>query len=230
MASSGVPSRCSCNAVKLMSRQELMLMTSRFNMWHTERDVRGHVSAHYNDVIMGMIASQIISLTVVYSTVYSGTNQRQHQSSTSLAFVRGIHRWPVNSPHKRPVTQKNVSIWWRHHDRSVFITVISNGHHGTYSAVWLVSHGLAWLTCATPTPLPYNPNVWCCCPLRVTWFIRDTLIFVRGPSDVSSFVLTVLSIENREQSHRMSEAATRTPEAATEVTLTPRKLGSTHVA
>ena len=35
-----------------------------------------------------------------------GTDQRKHQSSASLAFVRGIHRWPVNSPHKGPVTRK----------------------------------------------------------------------------------------------------------------------------
>ena len=47
---------------------------------------------HYNDVIMGMIASQITSLMVVYSIVYSGADQRRHQSPASLAFVRGIHR------------------------------------------------------------------------------------------------------------------------------------------
>ena len=41
-----------------------------------------------------------------YSTVYSGADQRKHQSSASLAFVRGIHRWPVNFPHKGPVTRK----------------------------------------------------------------------------------------------------------------------------
>ena len=61
---------------------------------------------HYNEVIMGAMASQITSLTIVYSTVYSGTDERKHQSSASLAFVRGIHRWPVNSPHKWPVTRK----------------------------------------------------------------------------------------------------------------------------
>ena len=64
------------------------------------------LSEHYSDVIMGVMASQITSLTIVYSTVYSGTDQRKHQSSTSLAFVRGIHRWPLNSPHKWPVTRK----------------------------------------------------------------------------------------------------------------------------
>ena len=61
---------------------------------------------HYGDVIMTMLASQITSLTVVYSIVYSGVNQRKHQSSASLAFVREIHRGPVNFPHKWPVTRK----------------------------------------------------------------------------------------------------------------------------
>ena len=61
---------------------------------------------HFDDVIMGEMASQITSLTIVYSTVYSGADQRKHQSSASLAFVQGIHREPVNSPHKWPVTRK----------------------------------------------------------------------------------------------------------------------------
>ena len=55
---------------------------------------------------MSAIASQITSLTIVYSIVYSDADQRKHQSSASLAFVRGIHRGPVNSPHKWPVTRK----------------------------------------------------------------------------------------------------------------------------
>ena len=64
------------------------------------------VILHYNDVTMNSIASQITSLTIVYSAVHSGTDQSKHQSSASLAFVRGIHRGPVNSPHKWPVTRK----------------------------------------------------------------------------------------------------------------------------
>ena len=55
---------------------------------------------------MSAIASQITSLTTVYVTVYPYADQRKHQSSASLAFVRGIHRRPVNSPHKGPVTRK----------------------------------------------------------------------------------------------------------------------------
>ena len=68
--------------------------------------VIGGLCLHYGDVLMGAIASQITSLAIVYSTVYSDADQRKFQSSASLAFVWGIHRGPVNSPHKWPVTRK----------------------------------------------------------------------------------------------------------------------------
>ena len=60
---------------------------------------------HYSDVIMSPTASQIISVPIVCSAVCSGANQRKCQSPASLAFVRGIHRSPVNSPYKDPVTR-----------------------------------------------------------------------------------------------------------------------------
>ena len=63
-----------------------------------------HQDPHNNDVIMSAMASQITSLTIVYTTVY--TVQRKHQSPAWLAFVQGIHRWLVNSPHKGHVTRK----------------------------------------------------------------------------------------------------------------------------
>ena len=73
-----------------------------------------HRSVHYIDVIMTTMASQITSLTVVYSIVYWGADQWKHQSSASLAFVREIHRnrW---IPAQRASNAENVSIWWRHH-------------------------------------------------------------------------------------------------------------------
>ena len=58
---------------------------------------------HYSDVIMGAMASQIIGVSIICSAVCS---ERKHQSSASLAFVRGIHRSPVDSPHKGPVSRK----------------------------------------------------------------------------------------------------------------------------
>ena len=69
------------------------------------------------DIIIRVIAPQITSLMIVCSTVYSGADQRKHKSCGSLTPVWGIHWWPVNSPHKWPVTWKmfpfdEVSIWW----------------------------------------------------------------------------------------------------------------------
>ena len=61
---------------------------------------------NYSGGIMSAIESQINSLTIVYTTVYPGADHRKHQSSASLAFVQGIHRWLVNSPHKGTVTRK----------------------------------------------------------------------------------------------------------------------------
>ena len=68
---------------------------------------------HYTDVILSVMASKITSLAIIYSTVYSGADQRKHQSSASLAFARGIRRSPVTSPHEGQWRGK-VSIWWCH--------------------------------------------------------------------------------------------------------------------
>ena len=55
---------------------------------------------------MSTIASQITSVVTVYSTIYLGVDQRKQHSSESQAFVRGIHRWQMNSPHKGSATRK----------------------------------------------------------------------------------------------------------------------------
>ena len=65
-----------------------------------------NIHRYYGDVIMRTMVSQVTSVWMVCSTVCSGAHQRKHRSSASLAFVRGIHRWPVNSPHKRQVKRK----------------------------------------------------------------------------------------------------------------------------
>ena len=103
---------CSISLRKTNAVKKLWNAIRAIRVWH--KTYTGHlfnrcnngISIHYNDVIMGVMASQITSLTIVDSTVDSGADQRKHQSSVWLAFVRGIHRWPVNSPHKRPVTRK----------------------------------------------------------------------------------------------------------------------------
>ena len=81
--------------------------TTTVSMWiFTSRQYPCGFLHHYTDVVMDTIASKITSLMIVYSTVYSYADQRNYQSSTSLAFVRAIHRRPVNSSHKWPVTRK----------------------------------------------------------------------------------------------------------------------------
>ena len=84
---------------------------------------------------MSTIGSQITSLVIVYSIVYSDADKKKHQSSASLAFVRGIHRWPVNSPHKWPVTRKMFPF-----DDVIMPLVFSHvsGIHGT--SKWHVYH------------------------------------------------------------------------------------------
>ena len=74
---------------------------------------------HYGDVMMTAMASQITGVLIVCWTVCSGADHRKHQSSASLAVVRGIHRWLVDSPHKGPVTRKMFP----------FNDVIVFGHH-----------------------------------------------------------------------------------------------------
>ena len=83
--------------IKAQADRKMVLLTAVYQIFH------------YCDVIMDTIAPQITSLMIVYSTVYSGADQRKHQSSASLAFVWGIHRW------QRASNAEKVSIWWRHH-------------------------------------------------------------------------------------------------------------------
>ena len=84
---------------------------------------------HYSDVIMGVMASQMTSLTIVDSTVYSGTYQGNHQRSASLAFVWVIHRLP----HKRSVTRKMLPFddvimwWWLELVATVLVMVVPKG-------------------------------------------------------------------------------------------------------
>ena len=101
---------------------------------------------HYSDVIMGVMASQITSLTIVYSTIYSGADQRKHQSSVSLAFVKRIHQLPVNSPLKGTVMWKmfqfdNIIMMKTYQPRTEGLTWIANTDHA-----WCLSHKASFLS------------------------------------------------------------------------------------
>ena len=87
---------------KLDMRKSSADVLMQVTHWGILTPLMQHLSQYYSDVIMSAMVSQLTSLTIIYSTVYSGAGQRKFQSSASLAFVRGIHRWPVNSLHNSP--------------------------------------------------------------------------------------------------------------------------------
>ena len=82
------------------------LLSTKHRHWYHQ--------THYSDVIMSAMTSQITGISIVCSTVCSGADQRKHQSSASLTYVRRIHRSPVNSQTQKANNAENVSIWWRH--------------------------------------------------------------------------------------------------------------------
>ena len=106
-------------------------------------------------VIMNAMASQITSLTIVYSTVYSVADQRKHQSPASLAFVRGIHRWPVHSPHKGPVTRKMLPF------DDVIVTIKKTSWNGGAEAVLQNRH-----------PVSTNEHVLISTPVCINFELR----------------------------------------------------------
>ena len=104
------------------------------------------------------MASQITGIPVVYATVRSGTAERKHQISVSLAFVLAIHRWPVTSPHKRPVMRKmfpfdDFIILWNNIDglaqdcRNSIANALELLQSCTKPSIWLCISALISLKC-----------------------------------------------------------------------------------
>ena len=79
-------------------------------------------SPHYSDVIMSAMASQIPGVSIDCSIVYSDADQRKHQSSSSLVFVKEKPPVICGFPSQRDTSNaENVSIWWRHHEWRPFV-------------------------------------------------------------------------------------------------------------
>ena len=116
---------------------------------------------------MGAMASQITSLTIVYSTVYSGADQRNHQSSASLAFVQGIHRWPVNSSHRWPVTRKLFSF-----DDVIMYCPVGNNYYRIVRETGGSASGLYILPRLSNTTMPVCvTKLWIFSWLTITHFL-----------------------------------------------------------
>ena len=95
------------------------------NVWQT--NLRPILQMPITNMCTGILETWHYSYAIMSASpaswnVCSGADHRKHQRSVSLAFVKGIHRWSLDSLHKRPVTQKK-SIWWRHRDSDCICVV-----------------------------------------------------------------------------------------------------------
>ena len=92
--------------MKIITAATTQTKTSRLYLWTKHYNSGKHplntTLNHYGDAIMSAKASQITSISTVCSAVCSCTHQRKHQGSASLT----CDRWPMDSPHKGPVTRK----------------------------------------------------------------------------------------------------------------------------
>ena len=102
-------------------------------------------SPHYGDLIMNRMASQITSLTTVYSTIWSDADQRKNQSSASLAFVQGIQPGTGEFPAQMASIAENAYIWWRHHEYPQNISALN----------FLLNHSSPWWR----TTHVYKPSI-----------------------------------------------------------------------
>ena len=114
----------------------MSLMTSNSSSGYGLVSLGAHFTYHYNDVIMSAMGSQITSLAIVYSAVYSDADQRKHQSSALLAICAGNSPVTGEFPAQMASNAENISIWWRYHGGFTLIPAwISNYIHGTVE-VW----------------------------------------------------------------------------------------------
>ena len=97
----------------MVIKLDMLLVTDKPDLY-TGNSFTGETVYHNSDVIVIAMASPSTSLTIVYSTVYSGADQRMHQCSTSLAFVSGRSAVAGQIPAQRTSNEGNVPIWWRH--------------------------------------------------------------------------------------------------------------------
>ena len=122
---------------------------------------------------MSAMASQITTLAIVYSSVYSNADERKHQSSASLAFVGGIHRWWI--PCTKGQKRGNFSIWWRHHEVFLWYDPISRTALMIIGQCCLANHFGAFTTMvygSTKYPVQLKCNTPIC-------HSKDTAIHIR---------------------------------------------------
>ena len=102
----GLPQDCGNSPSNALELPQSCTKPSTWQIFFPRAQHNHPLVDHYSGLIMSTMASQITSMSTACSIVCTCTHQRKHRSSASLAFVRGIHQWLVDSPHKGPVTWK----------------------------------------------------------------------------------------------------------------------------
>ena len=132
---------------------------------------------HHSDVIMGTMASQITSLTIVYNNRLERRRSKKTSKLRVTGLCEGIHRWPVNSPHKGPVTRKMFPF-----DDVIMITTAPLISRNIIFKLWQLPKR-PWRECyqydvisvsvsRITTGMPDKSKYYCChCPIHiiVTW-------------------------------------------------------------
>ena len=139
---------------------------------------------YYIDVIMSVMASQITSFSIVYSTIYSGADRRKHQRSPSLAYVRGIHRWPVNSPHKGPVMRKIFP----------FDDVIMHGQY--HNAILHTAQQWYWAHCWVNIKKPH-PDGWAMVTKKDTDLTFELTKYTNTSPSWASYGVSIVNISDK---------------------------------
>ena len=162
----------------------------RHREWRVRPSTLNPAHTNYSFVIMGTMVCQITSSTIVYSAVYSGADQRKHQSSASLAFVRGINRWSVISQHKGPVTRKmfpfgDVTMQYQSYSCEIllvgacglkWVNILLYPSHN--EVVW----GVYWFHSVRPSVCPSVRPSRMPCPLCII-YSYGWILFILGTND-----------------------------------------------
>ena len=133
---------------------------------------------------MSSMVSQITNVSSVYSNTCSGADQRKHQHSASLAFVRGIHRGPVNSPHKGPVTRKMFPFDYVIMTSIYFPEMFKLRHHDNLHGYYMLCSWISLWYLVSPIPRKYSfeRRFVCKIDMRDMSLIAKFMETTRGPS------------------------------------------------
>ena len=145
---------------------------------------------------MSTMASQITGVSFIYSSVCTGAEQIKHQISALLAFVRIIHRWPLNAPHKGSVMRKMLP-WWRHQYLDVAHPMMTSWHE--IPSVLLECPHNVWVLRSFDASFVINPTAPLKAQSSCLWLGASWLLCDDTTNDATHHIFYVLRKEGHKQ-------------------------------